>query len=166
MEDILEGHSCPHDPKRPLVCIDEASKPQVQATREPLPRQAGKPQRYDDEDAHHGVSHRLMLFAPLEGWRRMDVTDRRTSVDFAHGLTAIVDVHFPEAEQVVLVSDHLNTHQPAALYEAFAPAARHMMEKLAWHDTPKHGSWLERAEIELSVLQWQCLDAASRIRRR
>jgi hypothetical protein len=124
--------------------MDEASKHQVKETREPLPRQAGKPERYDDEYERNGVSNLFMIFAPLEGWRHVEVTDRRTSVDFAHCLQDIVDVHFPEAEQVVLVSDNLNTHKPAALYEAFAPEeARRIIEKLEWHYTPTHGSWLD-----------------------
>lgn len=159
MEDILEVYRRPHDPRRPVVCIDEASKQHVQETREPLPRQAGKPERYDDEYDRNGVSNLFMTFAPLEGWRHVTVTDRRTSVDFAHGLKEVVDVHCPEADQIVLVSDNLNTHKPAALYEAFAPEeARRIIEKLEWHYTPKHGSWLDMAEIELSVLQRQCLD--------
>jgi hypothetical protein len=159
MEDMLEVYRRPYDPKRPLVCMDEASKQQVKETREPLPRQAGKPERYDYEYERNGVSNLFMIFAPLEGWRHVEVTDRRTSVDFAHCLQDIVDVHFPEAEQVVLVSDNLNTHKPAALYEAFAPEeARRIIEKLEWHYTPTHGSWLDMAEIELSVLQRQCLD--------
>lgn len=159
MEDILEVYHRPYDPTRPVVCIDEASKQQVKEIREPLPRQAGKPERYDYEYERNGVSNLFMIFAPLEGWRHVKVTDRRTSVDFARCLKDIVDGHFPEAAQIVLVSDNLNTHKPAALYEAFAPAeARRIMEKLEWHYTPKHGSWLDMAEIELSVLQRQCLD--------
>lgn len=159
MEDMLDVYHRRHDQTRPLVCIDESSKQQVKETRAPLPRQVGKPERYDYEYERNGVSNLFMIFAPLEGWRHVEVTDRRTSVVFAHGLKAIVDVHFPEAEQVVLVSDNLNTHKPAALYEAFAPSeARRMIEKLEWHYTPKHGSWLDMAEIELSVLQRQCLD--------
>jgi hypothetical protein len=159
MEDILEVYHRPYDSKRPLVCMDEASKQQVKETREPLPRQVGKPERYDYEYERNGVSNLFMIFAPLEGWRHVEVTDRRTSVDFAHCLKDVVDVHFAEAEQIVLVSDNLNTHKPAALYEAFAPAeARRIMGKLEWHYTPKHGSWLDMAEIELSVLQRQCLD--------
>ena len=159
MEDILEVYHRPYDPRRPLVCIDEASKQQVKETREPLPRKVGKPERYDYEYDRNGVSNLFMIFAPLEGWRHVEVTDRRTSVDFAHCLKDVVDVHFPEADQIVLVSDNLNTHKPAALYEAFAPEeARRIMEKLEWHYTPKHGSWLDMAEIELSVLQRQCLD--------
>jgi hypothetical protein len=157
MEDILEVYHRPYDPKRPLVCIDEASKQQVQETRDPLPRQAGKPERYDYEYERNGVSNLFMIFAPLEGWRHVEVTDRRTSVDFAHCLKDVVDVHFAEAEQIVLVSDNWNTHKLAALYEAFAPAeARRIIEKLEWHYTPKPGSWLDMAESELSVLQRQC----------
>ena len=159
MEDILEVYHRPYDPKRPLACIDEASKQQVKETREPLPREVGKPERYDYEYDRNGVSNLFMIFAPLQGWRHIEVTDRRTSVDFAHCLKDIVDVHFPEADQIVLVSDNLNTHKSAALYEAFAPEeARRIMEKLEWHYTPKHGSWLNVAEIELSALGRQCLD--------
>jgi hypothetical protein len=159
MEDILEVYRRPHDPKRPLVCIDEASKQQVKETRPPLPPQAGKPMRYDYEYERNGVSNLFMIFAPLEGWRHVTVTDRRTSIDWAHCLKEVVDGHFPAADKIVLVSDNLTTHKPAALYEAFAPdEARRIIEKLAWHYTPKHGSWLDMAEIELSVLQRQCLD--------
>ncbi len=159
MEDILEVYHRPYDPKRPLVCIDEASKQQVKETREPLPRKPGHPKRYDYEYDRNGVSNLFMMFAPLEGWRHVEVTDRRTSVDFANCLKEVVDVHFPEAEKIVLVSDNLNTHKPASLYEAFAPEeSRRIIEKLEWHYTPKHGSWLDMAEIELSVLQRQCLD--------
>jgi DDE superfamily endonuclease len=159
MEDILEVYHRPHDPTRPLVCIDETSKQQVQETRAPLPSQPGKPKRYDYEYDRNGVSNLFMIFAPLEGWRHVKVTDRRTNVDWAHCLKEVVDVHFPEADQIVLVSDNLNTHKPAALDEAFAPEeARRMVEKLDWHYTPKHGSWLDMAEIELSVLQRQCLN--------
>lgn len=159
MEDVLEVYRRPHDPKRPLVCIDEASKQQVKETRAPLARKPGQPERYDYEYDRNGVSNLFMMFAPLEGWRHVEVTDRRTSVDFAHCLKEVVDVHFPEADQIVLVSDNLNTHKPASLYEAFAPEeARRIIEKLEWHYTPKHGSWLDMAEIELSVLQRQCLD--------
>ena len=159
MEDILEVYRRPHDPNRPLVCIDEASKQQVKETREPLSTTVGKPARYDYEYERNGVSNLFMIFAPLEGWRHVKVTDRRTRVDFAHCLKEVVDVHFPEADQIVLVSDNLNTHKPAALYEVFAPEeARRIIEKLEWHYTPKHGSWLDMAEIELSALQQQCLD--------
>ena len=158
MEDILEVYRRPHDPTRPVVCIDEASKQQVKEIRPPLPPQAGKPKRYDYEYARNGGSNLFMIFAPLEGRRYVHVTNRRTSVDFAQCLKAVVDVHFPDADTIVLVSDNLNTHKPAALYAAFAPEdVRRIAEKLEWHYTPKHGSWLDMAEIELSVLQRQCL---------
>jgi hypothetical protein len=158
MEETLEVYHRPYAPTHPLVCIDESSKPQVKETREPLPGKPGKPQRYEYEYERNGVSNLFMSFAPLEGWRHVKGTDRRTNVDWAHGLKDLVDVHFPEAEKIVLMSDNLNTHKPAALYEAFSPQeARRIIEKIEWHHTPKHGSWLKMAEIELSVLQRQCL---------
>jgi hypothetical protein len=158
MEDTLAVYHRPYLPTHPLVCIDESSKQQVKETREPLPGQAGKPQRYDSEYERNGVSNLFMIFAPREGWRHVKVTDRRTNVDFAHCLKDLVDVHRPEAEKIVLMSDNLNTHKPAALYEAFSPQeARRIIEKIEWHHTPKHGSWLNMAEIELRVLQRQCL---------
>jgi hypothetical protein len=158
MEETLEVYHRPYAPTHPLVCIDESSKPQVKETREPLPGKPGKPQRYEYEYERNGVSNLFMSFAPLAGWRHVKGTDRRTNVDWAHGLKDLVDVHFPEAEKIVLMSDNLNTHKPAALYEAFSPQeARRIIEKIEWHHTPKHGSWLKMAEIELSVLQRQCL---------
>ena len=158
MEDTLEVYQRPYSPQCPVVCLDESSKQQVKETREPLPPQPGKARRYDYEYERNGVSNLFMLFAPLEGWRHVKVTERRTSVDFAQCLKDLVDVHFPQADTIVLLSDNLNTHKPAALYEAFPPPeARRILEKLEWHHTPKHGSWLNMAEIELSVLQRQCL---------
>ena len=159
MEDVLDVYARPRDPCRPLVCFDETNKEQHREVVAPLPGVAGHPARYESTYARNGVSNLFMTFAPLEGWRHVEGTDRRTSVDFAHCLKEVVDVYFPDADQIVLVSDNLNTHKPAALYEAFAPEeARRIMEKLEWHYTPKHGSWLDMAEIELSVLQRQCLD--------
>jgi hypothetical protein len=159
MEDTLEVYHRPYSLTHPLVCLDEASKQQVKETRDPLPGKPGKPQRYDYEYERNGVSNLFMIFAPLEGWRHVKVTDRRTNVDFAHCLKDLVDVHFPEAEKITLMSDNLNTHKPAALYEAFSPQeARRIIEKIEWHHTPKHGSWLNMAETELSVLQRQCLN--------
>ena len=159
MEDTLEVYHRPYASTHVLVCIDETSKQQVKETRAPLPGQAGKPRRYDYEYERNGVSNLFMLFAPLEGWRHVKVTDRRTNVDFAHCLKDLVDRHFPQAQKIVLMSDNLNTHKPAALYEAFSPQeARRIIEKIEWHHTPKHGRWLNMAEIELSVLQRQCLD--------
>ena len=158
MEETLEVYHRPYSPQRPLVCIDESSKQQVKETRAPQPCQPGQVRRYDYEYERNGVSNLFMIFAPLEGWRHVKVTDRRTNVDWAHCLKDLVDVHFPQAEKIMLMSDNLNTHKPAALYEAFSPPeARRIIEKLDWHHTPKHGSWLNMAEIELSVLQRQCL---------
>jgi hypothetical protein len=159
MEDTLEVYHRPYSSTHVLVCVDETSKQQVKETRAPLPGQVGKPRRYDYEYERNGVSNLFMLFAPLEGWRHVKVTDRRTNVDFAQCLKDLVDRHFPQAQKIVLMSDNLNTHKPAALYEAFSPQeARRIIEKIEWHHTPKHGSWLNMAEIELSVLQRQCLD--------
>jgi hypothetical protein len=159
MEDTLEVYHRPYSPLHPLVCIDESSKQQVKETRDPLPLKPGKPQCYDYEYERNGVSNLFLIFAPLEGWRHVKVTDRRTHVDFAHCLQDLVDVYLPEAEKIVLMSDNLHTHKPAALYEAFSPQeARRIIEKIEWHHTPKHGSWLNMAEIELSVLQRQCLN--------
>ena len=159
MEDTLEVSHRPYSPTHPLVCIDESSKQHVKETREPLPGKPGTPRRYDDEYERHGVSNLFMIFAPLEGWRHVKVTERRTNVDWAHCLKDLVDVHFPEAEKLMLMLDNLHTHKPAALSEAFAPQeARRIMEKIAWHHTPKHGSWLNMAEIELRVLQRQCVN--------
>lgn len=159
MEDTLEVYHRPYSPRHPLVCIDESSKQQVKETRDPLPLKPGKPQCYDYEYERNGVSNLFMIFAPLEGWRHVKVTDRRTHVDFAHCLKDLVDVYLPKAEKIVWMSDNLNTHKPAALYEAFSPQeARRIIEKIEWHHTPKHGSWLNMAEIELRVLQRQCLN--------
>ncbi len=158
MEDVLEVYHRPRDPRRPQVCLDEASKQQVKETRPPLPAQPGQPLRYDYEYERNGTSNLFMLFAPLESWRHVAVTDRRTKVDFAHCIRELVDVHFPQAEKIVLVMDNLNTHKLASLYEAFTPQeARRLIDKLELHYTPKHGSWLNMAEIELSVLHNQCI---------
>lgn len=160
MEDVLEVFHRPYDPRRPQVCFDECSKQHTKETRLPLPPQPGEVAKYDYEYERNGTSNLFMFFAPLESWRHVKVTDRRTMVDFAHCMRDLVDVHFPDAEKIVLVMDNLNTHKFASLYEAFRPEeARRIIEKLEIHYTPKHGSWLNMAEIELSVLQRQCLDA-------
>jgi hypothetical protein len=160
LEDVLEVYHRPYDPKRPQVCFDEASKQQTQETRLPLPTRPGHVAKYDYEYERNGTGNLFIFFAPLESWRHLKVTDRRTKIDFAHGLRDLVDIHLPEAEKIVLVIDNLNTHKFASLYEAFAPAeARRIIDKLEIHYTPKHGSWLNMAEIELSVLQRQCLKA-------
>jgi len=160
MEDVLEVYHREQDPSRPLVCFDEGSKQQTKETRRSLPARVGDVAKYDYEYERNGTSNLFIFFAPLEGWRHLKVTDQRTMVDFAHCMRDLVDIHFPEAEKVVLVMDNLNTHKLASLYEAFPPAeARRIIEKLEIHYTPKHGSWLNMAEIELSVLHRQCLKA-------
>jgi len=159
MEDVLEVYTRPHNPARPLVCLDETSKQLVAETRTPIPMRPGQPARYDYEYERNGTASLFMLFAPIEGWRHVKVTERRTAVDFAHVLKELSDVHFAVAEKIVLVQDNLNTHTPASLYEAFQPEeARRLVERFEWHYTPKHGSWLNMAESELAILSGQCLD--------
>lgn len=159
MEDVLDVYHRPHDPKKPLVCFDEGSKQQTKETRHPLPARPGALAKYDNEYERNGTSNMFIFFAPLEAWRHVKVTDRRTMIDFAHCMRDLVDDHFPEAEKVVVVMDNLNTHKLASLYEAFPPQeARRISERLEIHYTPKHGSWLNMAEIELSVLHRQCLN--------
>jgi DDE superfamily endonuclease len=157
MEDVLEVYTRPHDPARPLVCLDETSKQLVAETRAPLPMLPGQLARHEYE--RKGTANLFMLFAPLEGWRHVEVTDRRTAIDYAKILKDLSDTHFQRADKIVLVQDSLNTHSPASLYEAFAPEeARRLFERFEWHYTPKHGSWLDLAESELAVLSGQCLD--------
>jgi len=159
MEDVLEVYHRPHDPERPLVCLDETSKQLVAETRTPLPMLPGQPARYDYEYKRNGAANLFMVFAPLEGWRDVKVTEHRTAVDFAHVLKELADVHFASAAKIVLLQDNLNTHTPAALYQAFPPEeARRLVERFEWHYTPKHGSWLNLAESELAVLSGQCLE--------
>jgi hypothetical protein len=159
MEDVLEVYQRPRDPQRPLVCLDEQSKQLIKETRTPIPAAPGRVERCDYEYERNGTANLFMTFAPLEGWRHVQVTDRRTKTDFAEVIRQLVDVHFPDAEKIVVVMDNLNTHKPASLYEAFPPAeARRLIEKLEIHYTPKHGSWLDMAETELSILTKQCLD--------
>ena len=158
MEDVLDVYTRPHDPRQPLICLDETSKQLVEETRAPIPMEPGQPARFDYEYKRAGVANLFMAFAPLEGRRLVTVTDRRTSIDYAHFLRDLSDIHFADSEKITLVQDNLNTHKPASLYEAFAPdEARRLVERFAWHYTPKHGSWLNMAEAELSVLGRQCL---------
>jgi len=158
MEDVLEVYTRPYDPARPLVCLDETSKQLVAETRTPMPMIPGHPARSDYEYKRGGTANLFMLFAPLEGWRHVKVTARRTAIDYAHVLRDLCDVHFPRAETIILVQDNLNTHAPSSLYQAFPPAeARRIAARFEWHYTPKHGSWLNMAEAELSVLARQCL---------
>ena len=159
MEDILEVYHRPHDPECPVVRLDETSKQSIVETRAPIAAKPGQPARCDYEYERNGTANLFMLFAPLEGWRHVEVTDRRTAVDYAHILRQLAVEHFPGAAKIVLVQDNLNTHKPASLYEAFpAIEARRLVERFEWHYTPKHGSWLDMAESELSVLTGQCLD--------
>ena len=158
MEDVLEVYHRPHDPQRPVVCLDETSKQLIVETRVPIPAKPGRLARYDYEYARNGTANLFMMFAPLEGRRHVAVTDRRTAVDYARVLQELSDTHFPNAAKIVLVQDNLNTHKPASLYQAFPAAeARRLVERFEWHDTPKHGSWLDLAESELGVLSSQCL---------
>jgi hypothetical protein len=159
MEDVLEVYHRPHDPKRPQVCIDESSKQLVSEVREPLPARPGTPARYDYEYRREGVANLFMISEPLAGWRHVEVTDRRTAKDFAEVLRWLAEDRYPDADRIVLVTDNLNTHDPGCLYEAFEPdRARRIVERLEWHYTPKHGSWLDVAECELAALASQCLD--------
>ena len=159
MEDILEVYQRPYDRQRPLVCLDETSKQLIAETRVPIAAKPGQPGRHDYEYRRNGTANLFMMFAPLEGWRHVKVTDRHTAVDYAQVLKELSDTHFPGSAKIVLVQDNLNTHKPASLYEAFPPTeARRLVERFEWHYTPKHGSWLDMAESELSVLSSQCLD--------
>jgi DDE superfamily endonuclease len=159
MEDVLEVYHRPRDPEYPMVCVDETSKQLISETRIPIKAKPGQPARHDYEYERNGTANLFMMFAPLEGWRHVEVTDRHTAVDFAHMLRDLSDTHFPGAKKIVLMEDNLSTHKPASLYEAFPAAeARRLVERFEWHYTPKHGSWLNMAESELSVLSGQCLD--------
>ncbi len=159
MEDVLEVYQRPRNPACPVVCLDETSKQLIAETRMPIKAKPGQPARVDYEYERNGTANLFMIFAPLEGWRHVKVTDRHATIDYAHVLKELSDTHFPGATKIVLVQDNLNTHKPASLYEAFPPGeARRLVERFEWHYTPKHGSWLDMAESELSVLSRQCLD--------
>ena len=159
MEDVLDVYQRPYDPKRPQVCLDEASKQLIGETRTPEPAAPGRPAREDYEYVRNGTASLFMIFEPLAGKRHVKVTDRRTRKDFAQVVKELVDELYPSAEKIVLVMDNLNTHGLPSLYEAFEPAeAKRIADKLEIHYTPKHGSWLDMAEIELGILSRQCLD--------
>ena len=159
LEDVLEVYTRPYEPQRPMVCLDESSKQLVKETRCPIPARPGQPRRVDYEYERNGTANLFMVFEPLAGRRRVKVTDRRTTADFAEVVRQLADEWYPKAEKIILVMDNLNTHKPASLYEVFEPQeARRLLERLEIHYTPKHGSWLDMAETELGVLNTQCLD--------
>lgn len=159
MEDILDLYAQPYDPAYPQVCFDERPCVLHGDVIEPLPMQPGQPRRYDYEYERHGQCNLFIVFQPLQAWRCVQVTDRRTAVDCAFALRDLVDVHFPQAIRIRVVLDNLNTHTPAALYVAFPPEeARRIARKLEFHYTPKHASWLNMAEMEFAALVKQCLD--------
>ncbi len=158
MEDVLDLYAEPYDEARPVVCFDECPYQLLADVREPLPMVQGKPRRYDYEYERKGTCNLFIAVQPKAAWRHVDVTKRRTRLDFAQQMKALVDGHFPDAQVIRVVLDNLNTHTPASLYEAFPPAeARRITSKLEFHYTPNHGSWLNMAEIEFSVLSRQCL---------
>ena len=158
MEDVLDLYEEPHDPERPVVCFDETSTQLLAETRPPLPPRPGGPRRQDYEYRREGTRNLFLACEPLAGWRHVAVTQRRTMNDFAHQMRWLVDEAYPEAQVVRIVLDNLNTHRPASLYESFPAAeARRIVKRLEFHYTPKHGSWLNMAEIEFSVLARSCL---------
>jgi hypothetical protein len=159
MEDVLELYAEPYDPQRPKVNFDETSKQLIAETRTPLPAKPGEVERYDYEYQRNGTRNLFLFCEPQAGWRHIEVTEQRTMRDFAHQMQWLVDERYPHATTVRVVMDQLNTHKPASLYETFEPAeARRILKRLEFHHTPKHGSWLNMAEIEFSVLSRQCLD--------
>lgn len=159
MEDVLDVYRRPYDPQRPQVCMDELPVQLIGETCQPLPAQPGQPERFDYEYVRNGVATVFMCCEPLRGWRQVVVSDQRTRRDWAHLIKGLVDGEYAEAEVIVLVLDNLNTHTPASLYETFPPAeAKRLLNRLEIHYTPKHGSWLNMAEIELSALARQCLN--------
>lgn len=159
MEDVLDVYKRPYDEKRPVVCMDETNKQQLKEVRAPIPMEPGMPVRFDTEYERNGTSNIFISFEPLKGKRRLKVTDNRRRKDWAYFIKDIVDIDYPDAEKIILVMDNLNTHSGTSLYETFSPAeARRILDKLEIHYTPKHGSWLNMAELELSHLSRQCLN--------
>jgi hypothetical protein len=159
MEDVLDVYQRPADPTHPVVCLDETSRQVLAEVRDPLSVAPGRVARHDPEYERKGVVNVFLVSEPLRGWRQVRLSERRTRIDWAHCVQEVVDVHYPDAKRIVLVMDQLNTHSPASLYEAFPPAeAKRLADRLEIHHTPQHGSWLNMAEIELSVLARQCLN--------
>ena len=158
MEDVLEVYARPFDPKRPVVCLDEAAKQLLCEVRQPLPMKPGQPLRFDNEYERHGTCALFLVFEPLAAKRYLQVRDRRTALDYATVVKWLCDQLYPTSHQIILVQDNLNTHGPHSLYQAFDPCeARRLCQRIEWHFTPKHASWLNMAELELSVLARQCL---------
>lgn len=159
MEEVLDLYAQPYDPRHPKVNFDECSKQLIEETRVPLPAEVGQLERFDYEYKRNGTRNLFMFCEPQTGWRHVAITKRRTKLDFAAQMKWLVDEQYPGAETIEVVLDNLNTHKAASLYEAFAPEeARQLLRKIKFHYTPKHGSWLNMAEIELSILQRQCLN--------
>lgn len=159
MEEVLTLYTQSYDEERPVVCLDESSKQLIEEVRQPIPMEPGKPEQVDTEYKRNGVANLFLAFEPLAGKRVLEVTEKRTKVDFAHFLKTVLDEHYPTARTIVLVMDNLNTHTKASLYEAFEPEeAKRLADRLEIHYTPKHGSWLNMAEIEFSHLSRQCLN--------
>jgi hypothetical protein len=159
MEDVLEVYTQPYDPNRPQVCMDETNKQLLAEVREPIPAQPGQAQRVDYEYQREGVADLFMFFEPLVGKRFVQVTDQRTRIDWAHAMKYLADEVYPDAEKIVIVMDNLNTHSPVSFYQTFEPEeALRLSNRFEFHYTPKHGSWLNMAEIELGVLVRQCLN--------
>jgi hypothetical protein len=159
MEAVLEVYQTAYNPKIPVICMDEATKQFVKETRVPIPAERGQPERVDDEYERNGTANLFMICEPMVGWRRVEVTQQRTALDYAHLLKTLVDSDYAQAEKLIVIQDNLNTHSPASLYKAFEPQeAQRILSRLEFCHTPKHGSWLNMAEIELSVLSRQCLD--------
>lgn len=158
MEDVLEVYRRPYDPLHPVVCLDETNRQLIAETRRSIPARPGRVKRTDYEYRRKGVVNAFMAFEPLKARRHVRITDRRTRKDWAECMRELADVHYPQAERIVVIEDNLNTHSIGSLYEAFPPAeARHLAEKLELHHTPKHGSWLNMAEIEIGIFSRQCL---------
>ncbi len=158
MEELLQLYTQKYDSDYPLVCFDETSKQLISEIIKPLKAQPGQPERFDCEYSRKGVCNLFMFFEPFNSWRHVEVTDQRTSIDYAHQMKYLVDQRYPDAQKIKVVQDNLNTHVKASIYKAFMPAeARRILNKLEFHYTPKHGSWLNMAETELSVLSRQCL---------
>jgi len=159
MEDVIQTYLLPYNPAYPVVCFDEACKQLFGEVRPPLPHKPGSPAKQDYEYERKGVCNQLMMCEPLRGWRHVIVSERRTRLDYAHCMRELLEVHYPRASKIRLVQDNLNTHDGTSIYEAFRPEkARQLLNRIEWHYTPKHGSWLNMAETEIRIMNGQCLN--------